>query len=330
MPCMYIAIGGFHTTGNSSYWSSTNSDNNSSYAWRQKFYDGTQGTSEKTSYLRVRPIRKEGGGTSPVIPTVTTTLPTNITSSSATCSGNVISDGGATVTSRGVCYSTSPNPTTLSQTVSGGSGTGSFTCSLSGLSSNTTYYIRAYAINSAGTAYGEQKSFKTTGGGGGGTATIILTVGDVWGDGSGYQMLLDNTHSLYGTTIPEDGELSSNCSGNESIYAQFSHKIPTNADGNCTTSNIVINNSVSITILAGKYDWCIANPTPDDRIWIASSQGNVGGRQDDYEFVAGNTYEFTVTLLGQNDATNVVITGGAKGKGSLGQSNVGCRSISNK
>lgn len=330
---MYVyrnTIGGFHTTGNSSYWSSTNSDNNSSYAWRQKFYDGTQGTSEKTSYLRVRPIRKEGGGTSPVIPTVTTTLPTNITSSSATCSGNVISDGGATVTSRGVCYSTSPNPTTLSQTVSGGSGTGSFTCSLSGLSSNTTYYIRAYAINSAGTAYGEQKSFKTTGGGGGGTATIILTVGDVWGDGSGYQMLLDNTHSLYGTTIPEDGELSSNCSGNESIYAQFSHKIPTNADGNCTTSNIVINNSVSITILAGKYDWCIANPTPDDRIWIASSQGNVGGRQDDYEFVAGNTYEFTVTLLGQNDATNVVITGGAKGKGSLGQSNVGCRSISNK
>ena len=328
---MYVyrnTIGGFNTSGNYSYyWSSTTSDNNSSYAWRQKFYDGTQGTSEKTSYLRVRPVRKDGGGTSLVIPTVTTSTPSSFTTSSAICGGNVTSDGGATVTQRGVCFSTLPNPTTSSQTVSGGSGTGSYTCSLLGLSSNTTYYVRAYAINSEGTGYGEQKSFKTTGGGGGGTATIILTVGDVWGDGSGYQMLLDNTHLLYGTIIPEDGELSSNCSGNESIYAQFSQKIPTNADGNCITSNIVFNKSVSITIPAGKYDWCLANPTPGDRIWIASSQGNVGGRQDDYEFVAGNTYEFTVTLLGQNDATDVVITGGAIGKKSMGQSNVGCRSI---
>jgi len=142
--------------------------------------------------------------------------------------------------------------------------------------------------------------------------TVILTAGDVWGDGSGYQMLLDADATAFGTTIPETGALSLNCSGNEAIYAEFEYKIPANADGNCSTTNIVYNNSVSITIPAGTYDWCITNPTPGDRIWIASEQGNVGGRQNDYTFEAGNTYEFTVTLQGSNDATNVTITGGAK------------------
>ena len=152
-----------------------------------------------------------------------------------------------------------------------------------------------------------------------GDVTVKLTVGDVWGDGSGYQMLLDDTHSLYGTTIPETGALSMNCTGNDGIYSQFSHKIPVNADGNCTTGNIVLNNSVEITIPAGIYDWCIVNPTPGDRLWIASAQGNVGGRQDDYTFEGGHIYEFTVTLQGSNDATNVTITGGkVESKPSMG------------
>jgi hypothetical protein len=143
-----------------------------------------------------------------------------------------------------------------------------------------------------------------------GDVIVKLTAGDVWGDGSGYQMLLDDTHSLYGTTIPTTGALSMNCSGNEGIYSQFSHKIPTNADGNCTTSNIVINNTVEITIPAGTYDWCITNPTPGDRIWIAAANGNVGGRYDNYVFEGGHTYEFTVSYYGGNDGVDVTITGG--------------------
>ena len=143
-----------------------------------------------------------------------------------------------------------------------------------------------------------------------GDVIVKLTVGDVWGDGSGYQMLLDDTHSLYGTTIPTSGALSMNCSGNEGIYSQFSHKIPTNADGNCTTGNIVINNTIEITIPAGTYDWCITNPTPGDRIWIAAGNGNVGGRYDDYVFEGGHTYEFTVSRYGNNDGVDVTITGG--------------------
>ena len=143
-----------------------------------------------------------------------------------------------------------------------------------------------------------------------GDVTIVLQADDVWGDGSGYQMLLDDTHSLYGTTIPETGALSLNCTGNDAIYAQFSHKIPTNADGNCSTSNMVNNSSVSITIPAGTYDWCITNPTPGDRIWIASSGGTIGGRYDDYTFEAGYTYTFHVYFGGANDATDLTITGG--------------------
>lgn len=96
------------------------------------------------------------------LPTVTTTSASSITSSSAVTGGNVTSDGGATVTERGVCYSTSQNPTTSNSKVTSGSGTGSFTCNLTGLQPNTTYYVRAYAKNSVGTAYGSQISFTTS------------------------------------------------------------------------------------------------------------------------------------------------------------------------
>ena len=143
-----------------------------------------------------------------------------------------------------------------------------------------------------------------------GNATIILTADDVWGDGTGYQMLLDADATAYGTTIPEDGALSLNCSGNEAIYSAFEYKIPTNADGNCSTSNIVLDNSVSLEIPAGTYDWCITNPTPGDRIWISSSGGSIGGRANDYEFEADKIYEFHVYFGGSNDAVDVTITGG--------------------
>ena len=143
------------------------------------------------------------------------------------------------------------------------------------------------------------------------TATITLTVGDVFSDGSGYQMLLDADATAFGNEIPAEGPLTLSGNAPAGLYDAFEYKIPVNADGSTTTSNVVVNNTVTIQVPAGTYDWCLTNPTPGDRIWIASSQGNVGGRADDYEFVAGNTYNFTVYLLGQNDATDVeIIEGG--------------------
>ena len=126
-----------------------------------------------------------GGGSSEELPTVTTNGVTSITTNSAICGGNVSSDGGSTVTARGVCWSTSQNPTTNDNTTYNGSDTGSFTSNISGLTAGTTYYVRAYAVNSQGTAYGTQKTFTTTttgGGGGGGGATTGTINGHDWVD----------------------------------------------------------------------------------------------------------------------------------------------------
>ncbi|MBR6067109.1 MAG: hypothetical protein IKP45_04850 [Bacteroidales bacterium] len=92
-------------------------------------------------------------------PTVQTDAATGISSTGVTLNGNVISDGGATVTARGFLYGT--NSSDLTQTVQSGSGTGSFMAYLTGLTSGTTYYYKAYATNSEGTAYGEVMSFTT-------------------------------------------------------------------------------------------------------------------------------------------------------------------------
>jgi hypothetical protein len=101
--------------------------------------------------------------TLPVIPTLSaTTAATLITGSGATSGGNVTSTGGATVTERGICYSTSPAPTTAGlKVIDPDPGSGVFTCEITGLLSTTTYYVRSYAVNSEGTAYGSGRSFKT-------------------------------------------------------------------------------------------------------------------------------------------------------------------------
>ena len=98
-------------------------------------------------------------------PTINTTNSSNITSNTAASGGNVTSDGGAPITSRGVVWSTFPNPTiSLSTKTNNGTGLGTFSASLSGLTSNTTYYGRAFATNSVGTGYGNEISFTTTAG----------------------------------------------------------------------------------------------------------------------------------------------------------------------
>jgi uncharacterized protein (TIGR02145 family) len=98
----------------------------------------------------------------PTTPILVTTSPTNLTTSTATSGGNITSDGGATITARGICWSTAANPTiALTTRTLDGSGTGAFTSSITGLNANTTYYVRAYATNSVGTAYGPQQTFTT-------------------------------------------------------------------------------------------------------------------------------------------------------------------------
>jgi len=95
------------------------------------------------------------------LPIITTNIITNITNNSAKSGGNVIDEGSSSVTARGVCWNTTPNPTTSNFCTVDGTGVGSYESELNSLSSLTTYYVRAYANNTYGTSYGEQLVFTT-------------------------------------------------------------------------------------------------------------------------------------------------------------------------
>ena len=129
------------------------------------------------------------------------------------------------------------------------------------------------------------------------SAQVTLTAGNVFNDGTGFQMLLDADADSYGTVFPVSGHtnfFTSIGDADEASYAEFEYKIPENADGALTTKNIVFNNTISIMIPAGTYDWCIVNPEPSGRVWIVEDNGDVKGSENDYTFEAGKTYAFTV------------------------------------
>ena len=124
-----------------------------------------------TYYVRAYAVNEKGIAygeeksfttTAITVPTVITSSATNISFTSSTVGGTVTDDGGATVTERGVVYSTTSNPTTSDNKVICGSGKGAFSCNLTDLQDGVTYYVRAYAVNEKGTAYGEEKAFTTT------------------------------------------------------------------------------------------------------------------------------------------------------------------------
>lgn len=116
-------------------------------------------------------------------PTISTAGVSAITQTTAQGGGNITSDGGAAVTVRGVCWSTNASPTIANSKTSDGVGTGTFISSITGLSANTTYYVRAYATNSVGTGYGTAVEFTTP--------SLATTVTDV--DGNIYQTVTIGT-----------------------------------------------------------------------------------------------------------------------------------------
>ena len=134
---------------------------------------------------------------------------------------------------------------------------------------------------------------------------VILEAHDVWGDGTGYQLLLDADATAYGTLFTETGNLSSSGDVPDATYAEFEYKVPENADGALTTSNIVFDEAVTITIPAGTYDYCVTNPSPNDKMYIAAGDD---ARGDDYVFEDGYIYHFTVTYGGYNDLVTLEVS----------------------
>ncbi len=140
------------------FWTSSSASATSGYK-RQIDYNTnfeTRATGNLNDGYSVRCIQGEGK----VLPVVTTTAISGKTATGASSGGNVTSDGGVSVTAKGVCWSTSPGPTAdLATKTIDGTGTGTYTSTITGLTANTTYYVRAYATNSVGTAYGNEQSF---------------------------------------------------------------------------------------------------------------------------------------------------------------------------
>jgi hypothetical protein len=122
-----------------------------------------------TYYARAYATNKIGTGYGPeisfmtlvAVPTLTTTEITNVTADGASSGGNITISGGDVILERGVCWSTTANPTVADSKTSNGTGTGIFTSALTGLSVATTYHVRAYAKNSAGYGYGPDIFFMT-------------------------------------------------------------------------------------------------------------------------------------------------------------------------
>jgi uncharacterized protein (TIGR02145 family) len=146
------------------FWSSTEEDN--TRAWQRFlisiYSQANRGKStDKSGGASVRCIKDTISIVS--IPTLTTTAITAITTTSANSGGNITADGGASITARGVVWSTSTNPTnTLTTKTADGTGSGSFSSTLTNLTPKTTYYVRAFATNSTGTGYGNEIIFTTT------------------------------------------------------------------------------------------------------------------------------------------------------------------------
>jgi uncharacterized protein (TIGR02145 family) len=107
-------------------------------------------------------------------PVLATVDLTSIKQTTANVGVNITSDGGAAVTARGVCWSTAQHPTIADSKTIDGTGTGTFTSAITGLTATTTYYVKAYATNSVATSYGNELIFKTF------TGTVIDVESNVY------------------------------------------------------------------------------------------------------------------------------------------------------
>ncbi len=228
------------------------------------------------------------------LPTLTTTNISSITQTTAISGGEIANDGGGTVTSRGICWSTNPNPTIagITKTVDG-SGIGLFSSTLSGLITGTTYYVRAYATNSAGTSYGNEISF-TTGtiaigqNYEGGVIGYMLQPGD-----SGY--IAGQNHGLIVASSDQGTNLIWGCVGlniaGTSASIGSGQTNTTTIVNNCSTNGIAAK-ICSDLILNGYDDWFLPSKEELNKLYL--NKTTIGGFDNNQSYLSST----------QNDNTN--------------------------
>ena len=232
-----------------------------------------------TYYFRAYAINSQGTAygnqvqatTLAVLPTVTTTTVSLLASTSFTSGGTITSDGGASITAKGVCYGLTQNPTISNTRTTDGSGTGSFTSSITGLTPGTTYYIRAYATNSVGTEYGTQVIATTT--------TILPTI------------TTSTISAITSTSATGGGDIISN--GGATI----------NASGICyatTPSPTIANTKIPGTITIGGFTSLITGLSPGTTYYVRAYATNGVGTS------YGNELSFTTLAILPTISTNSV------------------------
>ncbi len=232
----------------------------------------------------------------PTIATLTATTISGITRATATGGGNISSDGGATVTTRGLCWSTSSNPTVaLTTKTTDGTGTGSYTSSITGLLPSTTYYVRSYATNSVGTAYTAELTFITLANTsltigmtfGGGIVAYILQPGDPGYDASVEHGLIAATSDQSSTMVWWNG---TNVTTGDTGTAIGTGLANTNAIIAAQGSGTYAASICRSLTFGGNTDWYL--PSKDELNKLCINQTAIGGFASAYywsssEYVAG-------------------------------------------
>jgi uncharacterized protein (TIGR02145 family) len=294
-----------------------------------KTYDGT-GTGTFTSsitgltastfyYVRAYAMNDAGLGygnvdsfttlSSASVPVLTTAAVSGVTDTTAECGGTITSDGGATVTARGVCWSTDSTPTITDSKTTDSSGVGSFISSITGLIANTPYYVRAYAANSAGTGYGNVDSFTTAEEST--TGTVIDIDGNIYATvkiGNQWWMAenLKVTHYSNGDSIPNVTDSTAWC--NLSMGAYCNHNNDVN---NVATYGRLYNwYSVDTSLNIAPAGWHVPTDAEWDTLVIYLGGDSIaGGKMKE----AGTAHWWTPNPGATNESGFSALPGGYRG-----------------
>lgn len=279
------------------------------------FTSNISGLSSGTSYY-VRAYATNSDGTSygtqqsfttlyPNTPTLSTTSASGISGNSASSGGSITSDGGAPILAKGVCWSTSANPTTSNLTTNDGTGSNSFSSSITGLLPMTTYYARAYATNSAGTSYGNQISFTTT-----------HAIGESYGGGVIFYIDGTGQHGLIAATSDQaTSNIAWGCSSNilsgaDGTSVGSGQQNTNDIIAGCSESGIAAR-ICSDLVFNGYSDWFL--PSKDELSLMYNNKSSIGGFGSSYYW--SSTEYNNSTNAWQVSFTNGNIQGCYKGSG---------------